>query len=71
MSQKKKEPPENGCCRFCKYVTETEGIYRCRGKKEVRPGEICRRYKFEPFAVRDKRKRTFDTSVLDPLDFEI
>ncbi len=71
MLFKRKELPGEGCCRFCRHVTVEEGVYRCHGRREVSPGGVCVRYKFDPFAARDNRRRTLDTSVLDPIDFEI
>lgn len=63
---------ENACCARCRWRgEEAEGFYRCKKKGLVRPGSVCRKYDFDPFAPRPKRQRSFDTSMFDPLDFEL
>lgn len=62
---------ENAQCRYCKRVSENEGVYICEKKGAVEPSFSCRLYKFDPFAKREKRRRSLDTSTFDPLDFEI
>ena len=66
-----KKPGENSECRYCKNVTVDGGVYTCRYKGKVSPSEVCRRYRFDPFAKRQHRQRNIDTSMFDPLDFEI
>ncbi len=66
-----KTPGENSECRYCKNVSETDGVYTCRYKGKVSPSGVCRRYSFDPFAKRCRRPRNLDTSAFDPLDFEI
>ncbi len=66
-----KKPREDSECRYCRHVTENSGSYECKYKGRVLPGDSCGRYKFDPFAKRVSRRRNLDTSVFDPLDFEI
>ncbi len=66
-----RKPNENAQCRYCKFVSESEGIYICGKRGRVEPSHSCRSYKFDPFAKRERRRRCFDTSAFDPLDFEI
>ena len=66
-----KKTKDGSECRYCKNVTENNGIYICRYNGQVSPSEVCKRYSFDPFAKRVYRKRNLDTSVFDPLDFEI
>ncbi len=67
----KRKADDEGECRYCRHVLENSGIYRCKYKGEVSPGGSCRRYRFDPFAQREYRKRNVDMSAFDPLDFEI
>ncbi len=66
-----KKQKESACCRYCKRVTERDGDYICKKRGVVSPGGFCPSYRFDPFAPRETRKRNIDTSVFDPLDFEI
>ncbi|MCD8049619.1 MAG: hypothetical protein LUG52_08500 [Clostridia bacterium] len=68
----KKKIGENACCARCRFREEQNGeFFGCAKKGRVRASEICKKYEFDPFAPRVKRQREFDTSMLDPLDFEI
>lgn len=66
-----KDSKDTAQCRYCKNAVEENGIYICKKKGQVSPGDSCRRYKFDPFAKRVHIKRNIDTSAFDPLDFEI
>lgn len=66
-----KKIPEDAQCRYCKHVTENEKNYVCRYMGQVSPAGSCRRYRFDPLAKRDYRKRNLDTTGFDPLDFEV
>lgn len=67
----KKELKEGSECRYCKNVIENGGTYVCRYSGPVSPAGVCKRYRFDPFAKRDHRRRNIDTSAFDPLDFEV
>ena len=71
MFFKQKEIKETAECRFCKRVENRDGIYVCRRKGQVPASGSCPAYRFDPFAKREPRRRNIDTSVYDPLDFEI
>lgn len=63
---------EGATCAFCKYRGQMEGeYYICEKKGKVKPSDVCKKYEFDPFAKRVKRQRSLDTSMFDPLDFEI
>ncbi len=67
-----KKTNENASCSMCLFRGEMDGEYlNCEKKGKVRPTEVCKKYKFDPFAKRVPRQRRFDTSMFDPLDFEI
>lgn len=63
--------PEDAQCRYCKHVTESGDVFVCRYLGNVSPFGSCRRYRFDPFAKRDYRKRVLDTTGFDPLDFDV
>ncbi len=67
----KKVLPEDAQCRYCNHIQEINGTYNCRYKGAVSPSDVCRRYRFDPFASRGYRKRVLDTTGFDPLDFDI
>ncbi|MEE0868111.1 MAG: hypothetical protein UIL37_07430 [Clostridia bacterium] len=68
----KKKFRENDCCRYCKNAADQgNDIYVCKYKGTVKPGGICRKYVFNPFAHRIRRVRSIDTTMFDPLDFKI
>lgn len=58
-------------CRYCKNAVKNGEAYLCRRRGEVAASDVCRHYKFDPFAQRAPRRRNIDTSTFDPLDFEI
>lgn len=66
-----KKQKESAQCRYCVNVSFTDGVFICKKKGTVSPGACCGKYKFDPFAKRVPIKRNIDTSVFDPLDFEI
>ncbi len=68
----KKKISESACCAKCKLRGKTDGdYYMCVKKGRVRGSDVCKRYEFDPFAPHKERARRFDTSMLDPLDFDI
>jgi len=66
-----KKLKETDSCRYCKFVTRAGEEYICKYKGSVKPGFVCRRYVFNPFAPRVPRVRNLDTTMFDPLDFKI
>lgn len=67
-----KKVNENASCSMCKFRTEAEGDYlNCVKKGKVKPYDVCKKYVFDPFSRRPQRNRRFDTSMFDPLDFDI
>ncbi len=66
-----KKTPPSGSCRYCKHVCEKDGTYECKYKGVVKASFVCRKYAFNPFAHRTPRKRGIDTTMFDPLDFEL
>ncbi|MGM9552595.1 MAG: hypothetical protein ACI3XA_10110 [Clostridia bacterium] len=67
-----KQVNENSCCNMCVFRGELNGdYYNCSKKGKVKPSDICKKYRFDPFSKRPHRQRHFDTSMFDPLDFEI
>lgn len=67
-----KELKESASCSMCAFRGAAEGdFYNCSKKGKVKPSDVCKKYKFDPFAKRVPRQRRFDTSMLDPLDFDI
>ncbi len=59
-------------CNMCLFRGElTDGFFNCSKKGKVRPSDVCKKYKFDPFSKRPPRQRRFDTSMFDPLDFDI
>ncbi len=67
-----KKISENACCARCKMRgEEQDGFFLCKRKGKVRQSDVCKKYVFDPFAPRPKRKRNFDASMFDPLDFEL
>ncbi|MBQ8540143.1 MAG: hypothetical protein IJ435_01585 [Clostridia bacterium] len=67
-----KKISENASCSMCLFRGELEGDYfKCTKKGNVKPYDVCRKYTFDPFSKRPARQRRFDTSMFDPLDFDI
>ncbi len=67
-----KKVSENASCSMCIFRGQAEGDYfNCTKKGKVKPYGVCKKYTFDPFAERPKRQRRFDTSMFDPLDFDI
>lgn len=67
-----KKISENACCARCRYRGgEEDGRYMCVKKGKVSPSHVCGKYVFDPFAPRAGKVREIDTSMLDPLDFEL
>ena len=63
---------ENASCSFCVFGSKADGDYlNCEKKGKVKPSDVCKKYKFNPFSKRPMRQRQFDTSMFDPLDFDI
>ena len=68
----KKQISENACCAKCKKRGAKEGeFYICEKKGKVRETFVCKKYEFDPFAKRVGKIREFDSSMFDPLDFDI
>ena len=68
----KRKYGETDCCRYCKFASQKgDEIYMCKYKGEVKASGVCRKYKFNPFAHRTPRLRSLDTTMFDPLDFEL
>lgn len=68
----KKKISDNACCARCKMRGEQDGdFYNCKKRGRVKKSDVCKRYDFDPFAPVRERPRKFDTSMLDPLDFDI
>ncbi len=67
-----KKMSENASCSMCVFRGEAEdGYFNCVKKGKVKPSEMCKKYVFDPFSKRPPRQRRFDTSMFDPLDFDI
>ncbi len=67
-----KKISENASCSMCIFRGESEGDYfNCTKKGKVKPSDVCKKYSFDPFSKRPPRPRRFDTSMFDPLDFDI
>lgn len=63
---------ENASCSMCRFRGESDGdFFICEKKGKVKPSDVCRKYTFDPFCSRPPRQRRFDTSMFDPLDFDI
>ena len=63
---------ENASCNMCLFRGEEEGGYfLCIKKGKVKPSDVCKKYQFDPFCKLPSRQRKFDTSMFDPLDFDI
>lgn len=63
---------ENASCGTCCFRGDTDGdFFMCEKKGKVKPSDVCRKYRFDPFSKRVPRQRRFDTSMFDPLDFDI
>ncbi len=63
---------ENASCSTCRFRGNAEGdFFMCVKKGKVKPSDVCRKYSFDPFGKRPPRQRKFDTSMFDPLDFDI
>ena len=63
---------ENASCSLCKFRGDGDGDYfNCVKKGKVKPSDVCKKYQFDPFGKRPPRQRRFDTSMFDPLDFDI
>lgn len=67
-----KQFKEGASCSVCRFRGEMENeMYNCAKKGKVKPSDVCRKYSFDPFAKRVPRQRQFDTSMFDPLDFDV
>ena len=67
-----KDLKEGASCNMCQFRGELENeMFNCSKKGKVKPSDVCKKYKFDPFAKRPPRQRRFDTSAFDPLDFDI
>lgn len=63
---------EGASCSMCRFRGDIEGeYYNCSKKGKVKPFDVCKKYSFDPFGKRPPRQRRFDTSMFDPLDFDI
>jgi hypothetical protein len=60
-------------CRFCKngtYIKISREVF-CKHSGVVRQKHICKKYEFDPFKVKIKRKRVMDVSKFSAEDFSI